>query len=119
MIRATRATCVVEAGTSFGVSTIWEALGVGHNVAAAGEAGGRRARVIATENEESKARKAREYWGRAPREEVGKWIELREGDLRETLREGIEEGEVDLVLLDSECDSWSVERRLDDARADD
>jgi predicted O-methyltransferase YrrM len=95
---------VVEAGTSFGVSTIYLALAVGQNVAqgkmslrATKIAG----RVIATEKEHLKAVKAREYWKEAG-DEVEPWIELREGDLLETLK--VEEGmpqEIDLLLLDS------------------
>lgn len=92
LLRATGARHVVEAGTSFGLSTIYLALGVGQN------GGGV---VIATENEAAKAARAREHWVRAGREEVEKWIELREGDLRETLKTGLPEP-VDFLLLDSE-----------------
>jgi hypothetical protein len=94
---------VVEAGTSFGVSTIYLALAVGQNVTQerkmrGGEVKGK---VIATEKEPSKASRAREHWKEAG-EEVEPWIELREGDLLETLK--VEEGmpgEVDMLLLDS------------------
>jgi len=95
---------VIEAGTSFGVSTIYLALAVGQNVAqgktslrATTIAG----KVIATEKEHLKAVRAREYWKEAG-DEVEPWIELREGDLLETLK--VEAGmpqEIDMLLLDS------------------
>jgi predicted O-methyltransferase YrrM len=90
---------VVEAGTSFGVSTIYLALAVGQNVKQG--RGDVKRKVIATEKEPSKAVKAREHWKEAG-EEVEPWIELREGDLLETLK--IKEGmpnEIDMLLLDS------------------
>ena len=94
LIRATRATTVVEVGTGWGVSTIYLALAVGAN-------DGVKGKVIATEKEKGKAEKARENWRVCGREVEG-FVELREGDLMETL--GVERGgmeEVDLVLLDS------------------
>lgn len=96
---------VVEAGTSFGVSTIYLALAVGQNVASLRAKGNSASdvtgKVIATEKEPSKAAKAREYWKEAG-DEVEPWIELREGDLLETLKitEGLPES-IDLLLLDS------------------
>ncbi|PHH88410.1 hypothetical protein CDD83_7554 [Cordyceps sp. RAO-2017] len=91
--RAVGARTVVEAGTSFGVSTIYLAL------AAAANAGPGRgpARVIATEHEPTKAARAREYW-RECGEAVSGVIDLREGDILETLKEDI--ADVDLLLLD-------------------
>lgn len=82
---------IVEAGTSFGVSTIYLALAVGQNHPEGG-------RVFATEKEESKIKIAREHWDDAG-EEVSKYIELREGDLLETLSTGLPV--VDMLLLDS------------------
>lgn len=96
LVRAKGATTVVEAGTSFGVSTIYLALGVGRNARDLGEVG----RVVATEKEGEKAAVARGYW-RECGEEVEAYVDLREGDLLEMLREGVED--VDLLLLDSEC----------------
>ncbi|KAH9210627.1 S-adenosyl-L-methionine-dependent methyltransferase [Leptodontidium sp. 2 PMI_412] len=94
---------VVEAGTSFGVSTIYLALAVGQNVAQ-GKTSLRTTtiagKVIATEKEHLKAVRAREHWKEAG-DEVEPWIELREGDLLETLK--VEEGmpqEIDMLLLD-------------------
>ncbi|KAK4071583.1 hypothetical protein Purlil1_13352 [Purpureocillium lilacinum] len=57
-------------------------------------------KVIATENEPTKAEGARNYWKQAGNE-VEPWIELREGDLRETLKvaEGMPE-QIDMLLLD-------------------
>jgi predicted O-methyltransferase YrrM len=104
LARALDATNIVEAGTSFGVSTIYLALAVGQNVTqTARKATGGIApagKVIATEKEPTKAAKAREHWREAGAE-VEPWIELREGDLLETLK--IEEGmpeQVDMLLLD-------------------
>lgn len=97
MVRAKGALTVVEAGTSFGVSTIYLALAVGENARILGKTRSE-ARVIATEHEPSKAAKAREYW-RTAGESVEQYIELREGDILQTLREDVLE--VDFVLFDS------------------
>jgi predicted O-methyltransferase YrrM len=91
LCRALRARRVVEIGTSHGVSTLYLAAAVRDNV----HADGGRGVVIGTEYEPDKARAARANWKEARLEE---WIELREGDLRETLR-GIA-GPVDFVLMD-------------------
>lgn len=95
LARAADARTIVEAGTSFGVSTIYLALAASANAAAGS---GKRANVIATEYEPSKAARARGYWAECGDVVTGA-IDLREGDLRETLRENLEE--VDLLLLDS------------------
>jgi hypothetical protein len=99
LARSMGALNIVEAGTSFGVSTMYLALAVGQNIAQAKAGGGVEVtgKVIATEKEVTKAARAREYW-----KEVEPWIELREGDLLETLK--VEEGmpeKIDLLLLDS------------------
>lgn len=97
LARSIGARNIVEAGTSFGVSTIYLALAVGQNVGPGG-----RGKVIATEKEPTKADRAKKHWAEAG-EEVEPWIEMRVGDLRETLKE--EEGmpeEIDMLLLDSE-----------------
>lgn len=95
LIGATGATNVVEAGTSFGVSTIYLALAVAQNNSAQGKQG----RVFATEKEPEKAAKAREYW-KTCGEKVEEVIDLRVGDLLETLKSDLPE--IDLLLLDSE-----------------
>lgn len=100
LINAMGATNVVEAGTSFGVSTIYLALAVAKTKAATGKSGV----VIATEKETEKAKIARGYWKQCG-EEVEKQIDLREGDLLETLKVNVPE--VDLLLLDSKSRSPS------------
>lgn len=97
LILSTGATNIVEAGTSFGVSTIYLALATARNKAALGKAG----TVIATEKESEKAKVARQYWAQCG-STVQELIDLREGDLLETLKTGLPT--VDLLLLDSE--SW-------------
>ncbi len=92
---ATSARNIVEAGTSFGVSTIYLALAVAKNV----ESNGGEGKVIATEKESSKAEQAKKHWEECG-EKVTKWIQLREGDLLETLKTDLPV--VDLLLLDSE-----------------
>lgn len=103
LARSSGALNIVEAGTSFGVSTIYLALAVSQNAATKGIAAGGAAKVIATEKENVKAEKARQHWKHAGKS-VEPWIELREGDLLETLK--VDEGmpkEVDMLLLDSTC----------------
>ena len=92
--RALRARNVVEVGTSFGVSTMYLALAVGSNAALLGQSG----TVIATEKESTKIEKARQYWHEAG-QPVESHIELREGNLQETLASGLPI--IDLLLLGS------------------
>lgn len=87
--RALRAARVVEAGTSFGVSTLYLAAAVRDN------GGGL---VVATEYEPEKAKAARANFAAAGLEP---FIELREGDLRKTLKNL--EGPIDFML----CDIWT------------
>jgi predicted O-methyltransferase YrrM len=84
--RALQARKVVEVGTSFGVSTLYLAAAVRDN-----GGGG----VIATEYEPLKAEAARAHFAEAGLEE---FIDLREGDLRETLKPL--HGPFDFVLVD-------------------
>jgi predicted O-methyltransferase YrrM len=86
MCRALRAIRVVEIGTSYGVSTLYLADAVRAN------GGGV---VIATEIEPEKAAKARANFAAAG---VAELIDLREGDLRDTLK--TIDGPVDFVLMD-------------------
>jgi len=86
LCRALRATRVVEVGTSFGVSTLYLADAVRAN------GGGV---VIGTEYEPAKTAAARANFAEAG---VADLIDLREGDLRETLK--VIEGPVDFVLMD-------------------
>jgi predicted O-methyltransferase YrrM len=89
--RALRAKRVVEAGTSYGVSTLYLAAAVRDNVRADGGQGV----VIGTEYEPEKARAARSHFAEAG---LSEWIDLREGDLRETLKDV--RGPIDFMLLD-------------------
>lgn len=86
LCRSLRARRVVEIGTSYGVSTLYLAQAVREN------GGGV---VIATEHEPGKAAKARETFAQSGLADL---IDLREGDLRETLK--VIEGPVDFVLVD-------------------
>ena len=88
--RALQARRVVEAGTSFGVSTLFLAAAVRDNCHP--ETHGI---VIGTEYEPEKAQTARRHFAEAGLADL---IDLREGDLRETLVEI--EGPVDFMLID-------------------
>ena len=89
--RALGARCVVEAGTSFGVSTLFLASAVRDNVRRHGGDG----IVVGTEYEPQKVKAARAMFA-----EVGlsEFIDLREGDLRETLADL--PAPVDFMLVD-------------------
>jgi predicted O-methyltransferase YrrM len=93
--RALRAKRVVEAGTSFGVSTLFLAAAVRDNLRGNSSGGGKEGIVIGTEYEPEKAKSARANFA-----EVGlsDFIELREGDLRQTLVEVA--APVDFMLID-------------------
>src|SRR5438874_5225612 len=79
LCRAMDARRIVEIGTSYGVSTIYLAAALRDNLGAAGGEGV----VIGTEHEPEKARAARAHFQEAG---LTRFIDLREGDLRETLR---------------------------------
>ena len=91
LCRATDARRIVEIGTSFGVSTLYLAAAVRDNVRAAGGSG----LVIGTEYEPAKASAARNHFEQAG---LGDFIDLRVGDLRQTL--GSLDGPVDFMLVD-------------------
>jgi predicted O-methyltransferase YrrM len=91
LCRTTDARRIVEIGTSFGVSTLYLAAAVRDNVGVAGSNGV----VIGTEYEPAKACAARAHFERAG---LSRFIDLREGDLRETLKEI--ERPVDFMLVD-------------------
>jgi predicted O-methyltransferase YrrM len=91
LCRATDARRIVEIGTSFGVSTLYLAAALRDNIRAGGGTGA----VIGTEHEPAKANAARAHFAQA---ELSGLIDLREGDLRDTLR-GLE-GTVDFMLVD-------------------
>jgi predicted O-methyltransferase YrrM len=89
LCRAMGARRIVEAGTSYGVSTLYLAAALRDN------GGGT---VIATEYETAKAAIARRHFAEAG---LSEFVDLREGDLRETLK--TIEGPVDFML----CDIWT------------
>ena len=91
LCRASQARRIVEAGTSYGVSTLYLAAAVRDNVRAAGGHGV----VIGTEYEPTKASVARAHFDLAG---LSDFIDLREGDLRETLEQV--EGPIDFMLVD-------------------
>ena len=91
LCRANNARRIVEIGTSYGVSTIYLAAALRDNIRASGGDGV----VIGTEYEPEKAKAARQHFAEAGLSDL---IDLREGDLRETLRSL--EGPLDFVLID-------------------
>lgn len=105
LINAMGATNVVEAGTSFGVSTIYLALAVATTKARSGRPG----IVIATEKESEKASVARGYWAECGAT-VDNEIDLREGDILETLKSDLPI--VDLLLLDSKYASQMTDEYM-------
>jgi predicted O-methyltransferase YrrM len=90
LCRAIGARRVVEIGTSYGVSTLYLAAAVRDNARAGGEA-----IVIGTEYEPAKVTLAKMHFEQAG---LSQYIELRQGDLRDTLREL--EGPIDFLLVD-------------------
>ena len=90
LCRANNARRVVEIGTSYGVSTLYLAAAVRDNLRNGGDG-----IVIGTEHEPEKAKAARGHFDEAGPSDL---IDLREGDLRDTLRQL--EGPVDFMLVD-------------------
>lgn len=90
LCRSIGAMRVVEAGTSFGVSTIYLAAAVRDNAQ-----GGDKGVVIGTEHEPTKVRHALRNVAEAG---VAGYVEIREGDLRETLIDLA--GPIDFLLVD-------------------
>ena len=88
LCRSLRATRIVEAGTSFGVSTLYLAAAVRDNQVENGV-------VIGTEYEPRKVEIARANFKEAG---LSEFIDLREGDLRKTLQDV--GGPVDFMLVD-------------------
>lgn len=91
LCRASDARRIVEAGTSYGVSTLYLAAAVRDNIRVAGGGGV----VIGTEYEPAKAEAARAHFEQSG---LSRFIELREGDLRETLQQI--DAPVDFMLVD-------------------
>src|SRR5262249_9578645 len=91
LCRALRARRIVEAGTSFGVSTLYVAAAVRENIQQDGGSG----LVIGTEHEPAKAAAARRHFDEAG---LTNLIDLREGDLPETLSDL--QGPIDFMLID-------------------
>ena len=91
LCRATNARRIVEIGTSFGVSTLYLAAALRDNIRTAGGNGV----VIGTEYEPAKAATAKTHFEKAG---LSGFIDLREGDLRETLKDIA--GPVDFMLVD-------------------
>ena len=89
--RALGARRVVEAGTSFGVSTLFLAAAIRDNLRQIGGNGV----VIGTEYEPQKAKAARTVFAEAG---LSHFIELREGDLRDTLVDV--DPPIDFLLID-------------------
>ena len=91
LCRASQARRIVEAGTSWGVSTLYLAAALRDTIDAASGTG----EVIGTEYEPDKANAARAHFEQAG---LSRFIDLREGDLRETLKDI--SGPVDFMLVD-------------------
>ena len=91
LCRANNARRIVEVGTSHGVSTLYLAAALRDNIALAGGSGA----VVGSEYEAEKAQAARANFEHAG---LSRFIDLREGDLRDTLAEI--DGPVDFVVID-------------------
>jgi predicted O-methyltransferase YrrM len=91
LCRASNARRIVEIGTSYGVSTLYLAAAVRDNVSTGGGDGV----VIGTEYEANKVAAACAHFEQAG---LSRFVDLREGDLRQTLQEI--DGPVDFMLMD-------------------
>ena len=91
LCRASNARRIVEIGTSYGVSTLYLAAAIRDNV----RAGGGDGVVIGTEYEPNKAAAARAHFEQAG---LSRFVDLREGDLCQTLKQI--DGPVDFMLMD-------------------
>jgi predicted O-methyltransferase YrrM len=91
LCRASNARRIVEIGTSYGVSTLYLAAAIRDNIHVAGGDGV----VIGTEYESNKAAAARSHFEQAG---LSHLVDLREGDLRQTLKQI--DGPVDFMLMD-------------------
>jgi predicted O-methyltransferase YrrM len=91
LCRAIDARRIVEIGTSYGVSTLYLAAALRDNIVERGGAG----LVIGTEYEPQKAAAASAHFEQAG---LNRYIELRQGDLRETLL--VIDEPVDFLLVD-------------------
>ena len=93
LVRSTGARAIIEYGTSFGISTLYLALGLRDNGAG---------HLISTEIEASKAQRARQHLAEAGLDAL---VEIRVGDARGTLQSGLPE-QIDLLLLDGAKSSY-------------
>ena len=91
LCRASNARRIVEIGTSYGVSTLYLAAALRDNLQVSGGDG----IVIGTEYEPEKAKAARRHFAETG---LSRFLDLREGDLRETLKRI--DGPVDFMLVD-------------------
>ncbi len=87
LARSAKARAIVEFGTSWGISTLFLSAAIKDN------GGGR---VIGSEFEPAKVAKAREHLRQAG---LDPFVEIREGDARETLKRDLP-SDIDLLLLD-------------------
>jgi hypothetical protein len=103
LARSLNAQGIVEAGTSYGVSTIYLGAAVRDNVSSNGPrrcAQGVKPIVVGTEHEPAKVQSARDNLTEALGAGVFDYVDIREGDLRQTLPGDLASASVDLVLID-------------------
>ncbi len=96
LCRLAGAATIIEAGTSFGVSTLYLAAAIRDTAASEAAAGGSGPRrVVTCDNEPAKVAVARTHFERAG---LATFVEIRLGDIRDSLRDLHEP--VDVLLLD-------------------